>query len=240
MRRTSAFELQVQLQKKNFCFLYHNACDQEKDLCISIRNVIEFFVMDEYRQILQNVERDAPVVFELRTHFTEVLNNYRTNSFVREVCQKICDTAYASNLVWENMFRIMKHSEYNRGECKKLINKAFPPYKEYEFKPRKRRKLQNEGEYLDFATVHGEVKKHLEEDSIEFLRISSPFQKEKETLLAKLDEMEKEVELMQKKMVSRGFCDENYWKIYLYRDPSINPLSELKEEYDNLVAKLKN
>lgn len=239
MQRTATFQQQVQLQEKNFLQLYYDAWEQPKDLCEGIRNVINFFVMDKYMGIMENVERDAPVVFELRTHFTEVINNYRNNSFVREVCQQICDTAYASDLVWENMYRIMKHSEYNRGENKKLINEAFPPYVEYKFKPRKRRKLQNEGEYLDFATVHSEVRTHLEGDSVEFLRISSPFQKEKETLLAKLEEMEKEVELMQKKMVSRGFCDENYWKIYLHRDPSINPLSELEGEYDNLVAKLK-
>lgn len=237
MIRTTLFEQQVQLQKKNFLQLYFNAWKQPNDLCISTRKVIEFFVMDEYREIMQNVERDAEIVFELRSYFTEVINNYRNNSYIQEVCQQICDTEYTSDLVWENMFRIMKHSEYQRGECKKLINEAFPPYENYEFKPRKRRKIQNEGEYLDFATVHSEIETHLKEDSVEFLRISSPFQIEKETLLAKLEEMEKEVELMQKKMVSRGFCDENYWKIYLYRDPSINPLSELKEEYDNLMAK---
>ena len=136
------------------------------------------------------------------------------------------------------MYRIMKHAHHNQGERKQKLNEAFPPYERYQFKPRKRRKLQNEGEYLNFATMHNEIKTNLEKGSVEFLRLSSPFQNKKEKLLEKLEEMEKEVELMQKKMVSQGFCEKNYWKIYLYRDPSINPLSELKREYTNLIAEL--
>lgn len=240
MSRFAGFERSVQLQKYKFFNLYYNASKQSSDLCISIRKIILLFILEEYREKFQNIERDNPIVFEFQNYFIEVIYNYRSNPFVKEVCKRICETKYDSDLVWENMFRIMKHAHHNQGEKKEKIYEAFPPYKNYQFKPRKRRKIQNEGEYLNFTTMYSEVKSNLEKDSTEFLRLSSPFQNDKEKLLEKLEEMEKEVELMQKKMVSQGFCEKNYWKIYLYRDPSINPLSDLKKEYDNLIAKLKH